>query len=68
MGADMVRVTKVQTLKAEFEILNMKESEIVDDFSMKANNVFSNIRALENAMDEAYVVKKLLRAIPGKFI
>lgn len=42
MGAYMVRATKVQTLKEEFEVLSMKESESVDDFSGKIGNIVSN--------------------------
>lgn len=35
----------------------MKEMEIVDEFSMKINNMVSNIRALGENIEEAYVVK-----------
>ncbi|GJX64161.1 putative RNA-directed DNA polymerase [Tanacetum coccineum] len=68
MGADRVKTAKVQTLKAEFETLNMKDTEIIDDFAMKVNNIVSNIRALREKVEEAYVVKKLLRAVPSKFL
>lgn len=43
MGADRVKTARVQTLKAEFEVLYMKEMETVDKFDMKINNVVSNI-------------------------
>lgn len=49
MGAGMIRAAKVQTLKAEFEILSMKESES----SGKIANIVSNIRALGDTMEEA---------------
>lgn len=68
MGSDRVRTTKVQTLKAEFEVLTMKESETVDDFSGKLSNIVNNIRALGDNMEEAYVVKKILRAVPSRFL
>ena len=68
MGADRVRTAKVQTLKAEFETLSMKDTEMIDDFAMKVNNIVSNIRALGEKVEEAYVVKKLLRAVPNKFL
>lgn len=68
MGADRVKTAKVQTLKAEFEILKMSESETVDDFSAKIGNIVSNIRALGETMDEAYIVKKILRAASSKFV
>lgn len=46
----------------------MKETEQLEDFYMKLNNLVSNIRALGEKMDEVYVVKKLLRAVPTKFL
>ena len=67
MGVDHVRTAKVQTLKAEFEVLTMKESETVDDFSGKLSNIVNNIRALGDNMEEVYVVKKMLRAVSSWF-
>lgn len=68
LGSDRVKKAKVQTLKAEFESLRMKDTEQLDDFCMKLNGLVTNIRALGEAIEEAYVVKKLLRAVPSKFL
>ncbi|KAL8116733.1 hypothetical protein AgCh_023038 [Apium graveolens] len=38
-GAERVKTARAQTLKAEFESMTMKDSESVDDFSMKLNNL-----------------------------
>lgn len=46
LQADKVKKAKVQTLKAEFESLSMKETEQLDDFCMKLNGLVTNIRAL----------------------
>ncbi|XP_074374031.1 uncharacterized protein LOC141714409 [Apium graveolens] len=59
---------KVQTLKSEFESLKMKETEQLDDLCYKLNSLVANIRALGEPIDEGYVVKKLLRAVPTKFL
>lgn len=67
-GVEKVKQAKVQTLKAEFEALNMKDTDHLDDFHMKINGVVSNIRALGETVAESYVVKKLLRAVPPKFL
>ena len=40
----------------------------MDEFAMKINNIVSNIQALGDKIGEAYVVKKLLRAVPLKFL
>ena len=68
LGADKVKKAKAQTLKVEFETLTMKETEQLDEFCMRLNSLVTNIRALGEKIEEAYVVKKLLRAVPTKFL
>lgn len=67
-GADRVKKAKAQTLRTEFESLSMKDSEQIDEFYLKLNGLVSNIRALGDEMKESYVVKKLLRAMPSRFL
>lgn len=43
----------------------MKDTDTVDDFSMKLSSLVTNIRALGEDVTESYVVKKLLRAVPS---
>ncbi|KAL8102842.1 hypothetical protein AgCh_027386 [Apium graveolens] len=64
----MVKKMKVQNLKAEFESLTMKETEQLDNFCMRLIGLVTNIRALGENIKETYVVKKLLRAVPTKFL
>ncbi|XP_074323483.1 uncharacterized protein LOC141660397 [Apium graveolens] len=67
-GADRAKQAKIQSLKSEFEAMSMKEDESIDEFHMKMNGVITNIRALGETMSESYTVKKLLRAVPSKFL
>lgn len=67
-GAEKVKAAKVQTLRAEFEPLHMKDTDQLDDFCMRLNGLVTNIRALGDEVTKAYVVKKLLRAVPSKFL
>lgn len=46
----------------------MKESELIEEFCLKMNGLFTNIRALGEEVFESYVVKKLLRSVPTKFL
>lgn len=55
-------------LKSEFESLNLKDSESLNDFTMNLNGLVTNIRMLGEDIKESYVVKKLLRAVPKKFL
>ncbi|XP_074376845.1 uncharacterized protein LOC141718365 [Apium graveolens] len=68
LGADRVKKFKAQTLKAEFESLKMNETEQLDDFCFKLNGWVAKIRALGESIGEKYVVKKILRAVPTKFL
>ncbi|KAL8156084.1 hypothetical protein AgCh_001243 [Apium graveolens] len=67
-GAYRVRKARVQTLKAEFESLSMKETYVLDNFYIRLNGLVTNIRALGEEMNKSYVVKRLLRAVPPKFL
>ncbi|KAL8112501.1 hypothetical protein AgCh_019992 [Apium graveolens] len=67
-GAERVKTARVQIFKAEFEAMIMKESDSLDEFYLKLNGVVTNIRALGESVDESYVVKKLLRVVPTKFL
>ena len=67
-GAERVKTAKVQTLKAEFEAMTMKDADSLDDFCLRMGGLVTNIRALGEEVAEPYVVKKLLRAVPAKFL
>lgn len=70
LGADRVKTARIQTLKAEFETLSMKDTKVVDEFVVKVSNIMSNIRTLMELLKNHvwWLVKKLLRAIPPKFL
>lgn len=67
-GAERVKAARVQTMKAEFEALSMRDSEQIDDYCMKLNGLVTNIRALGEEISESYVVKKILRSVPARFL
>ncbi|XP_074356595.1 uncharacterized protein LOC141696340 [Apium graveolens] len=68
LGSDRVRQAKVQTFKSEFEVLSMKETETIGEFCMLLNDLVNNIRALGEIVEKGCVVKKLLRAVPYRFL
>ncbi|XP_022955161.1 inositol transporter 4-like isoform X3 [Cucurbita moschata] len=63
-----VKEAKVQTLKSEFEAIRMKNGESIDDFSMKLTIIVSGIRSIGDMVEEIFVVKKFLRAVPSRFM
>ncbi|XP_074326735.1 uncharacterized protein LOC141664660 [Apium graveolens] len=66
VGAERVQKAKIQTLHAELDSLKMRETDILDDFCMNLYGWVTKIRVLRETMQEIYVVKKLLRAVPAK--
>lgn len=58
----------MQTLKAEFEALKMKDADELDEFCIKLSSLVTRIRALGDVIEESYIGKKLLRAVPPKFL
>ncbi|KAL8098264.1 hypothetical protein AgCh_031141 [Apium graveolens] len=67
-GAERVKTARTQTMKTEFETLRMKETEGIDEFSMTLSGLVTNIRALGETVEESYIVKKLLRAVPNRIL
>ncbi|XBJ17791.1 hypothetical protein VPH35_009114 [Triticum aestivum] len=68
VGVERVREARVQSLRSEFDGLKMGDVESVDDFAARFMTLVGRIRELGDAMEEKYVVKKLLRAVSNKFI
>lgn len=67
LGADRVKDVNAQKLLQEFENINFKDGETVDDFGMRINNLVANLKALGETVEETRVVKKFLRVVPTKF-
>uniref|UniRef100_A0A452Y766 Uncharacterized protein n=1 Tax=Aegilops tauschii subsp. strangulata TaxID=200361 RepID=A0A452Y766_AEGTS len=68
VGVERVREARIQSLRLEFDGLKMGDAESVDDFAARFTTLVGRIRELGDAMEEKYVVKKLLRAVSNKFI
>lgn len=62
LGADKFKKAKAQTLKTEFESLKMKDTKQLDNFCMRLNGLVTNLRALGEAIEEEYIVKKVCDA------
>ncbi|CAN6353493.1 unnamed protein product [Urochloa humidicola] len=68
VGVERVREARVQSLRADLDNLKMSNTESVDDFAGKFMTLVGHIRELGDAVEEKYVVKKLLRFVSTKFI
>lgn len=46
----------------------MRETKTIDEFCMKLNGLVTNIHTLGETVEKNYVVKKIMRAAPAKFM
>ncbi|GKD98964.1 inositol transporter 4-like protein isoform X2 [Tanacetum coccineum] len=53
---------------SDFEVIQMKNDESVDDFAMRLNTIITGICSLGESIEDIIVVKKFLRAIPICFM
>jgi len=68
VGADRVRDAWLQTLKAEFDALKMKEEETIDQFAAKLTVVSVRYSNLGGTLEDAALVKKLFDTMPDRFL
>nr|CAB3494904.1 unnamed protein product [Digitaria exilis] len=68
VGVERLREARVQSLRADLDSLKMSDTESMDDFAGKFMTLVGRIRELGDAVEEKYVVKKLLRSVSTKFI
>ncbi|GJW73022.1 zinc finger, CCHC-type containing protein [Tanacetum coccineum] len=68
VGENRVQQAKQQTLKAEFEALQMKENESVDSFISKISSTTSRATNVGLTFEDSTLVRKLLTAVPDTFL
>ncbi|TXG48236.1 hypothetical protein EZV62_027530 [Acer yangbiense] len=66
-GSERVKNVKMLTLKREFEMLKMKESESVKDYSSKLSELVNQMRLYGETVEDYKVVEKMLINLPKKF-
>lgn len=68
LGVERAQQAKLQTLKREFDKLRMGPKDSVDDFASKLSEIINKFSSLGDTLDNVAVVKKLLEAMPSRFI
>lgn len=66
-GDSKVKTVKLQTLRREFETLQMKDSESVADFLSKVMKNVNQKRSYGETVSDQTVVEKVLRSLPAKW-
>ncbi|KAL0336076.1 UNVERIFIED_CONTAM: hypothetical protein Sradi_4819500 [Sesamum radiatum] len=62
-----VRITKLQTLKRDFENMKMKDSETIDEYYTKVRELVNQLKAYGEDIPEKRVVEKLLISVTEKY-
>ncbi|GJY05637.1 hypothetical protein Tco_0371577 [Tanacetum coccineum] len=68
IGEERVQQARLQTLKSDFEMLHMKEDETINTFTGKLTTLVNKAASLGHKIEDSVVVRKLLNAVPDKFL
>nr|GEV80462.1 zinc finger, CCHC-type [Tanacetum cinerariifolium] len=68
LGEERVQQARLQTLKSDFEMLQMKEDETIDAFTTKLTTLVNKAASLGHTMEDETLVCKLLNVVPNRFL
>ena len=63
----LVKISKLQNLRRDFENLQMKDLDSIDSFFTQAMRIVNQIRSYGETLGDQQVVEKILRSLPNKF-
>ncbi|XP_038988042.1 uncharacterized protein LOC120112543 [Phoenix dactylifera] len=67
VGADRVKTARLQTLKNDFDVMQMKEGETLDDYASRLSGMSVRYASLGEMLDDATLVRKLLNTVPDRY-
>nr|GEV26855.1 pre-mRNA-splicing factor ATP-dependent RNA helicase DEAH1-like isoform X1 [Tanacetum cinerariifolium] len=68
VGENRVQQAKQQTLKSEFEMLQMEENESIDSFVTRLTGIINKAASVGLAYEDSTLVRKLFNAVPDRFL
>ncbi|XP_023772785.1 uncharacterized protein LOC111921434 [Lactuca sativa] len=68
VGVERVQKARLRVLKSEFEALQMKETETVDDYTGKISAMISKFGSAGEILEDEELVRKLFDTLPERFI
>jgi len=66
-GADRIKKICLQSLRGEFESVQMKSSESISDYHTRIMMIVNQMRRNEEALSDARITEKILRSLDPKF-
>ncbi|KAD4179958.1 hypothetical protein E3N88_28549 [Mikania micrantha] len=67
-GIDQVQKARLQTIKTEFDRMQMKEDETIDSFTARLSSIVSRATNCDFTFDQQTIVRRLLNSVPNRFI
>ena len=64
VGVDRVRKSKVHELRKQFDAIEFKEGESVEEFSVRLSGLVNNLAVLGIQLEESNVCEKFLHVVP----
>ncbi|KAI3794918.1 hypothetical protein L1987_37559 [Smallanthus sonchifolius] len=68
VGAERVQKARLRILKSEFEGLQMKDGESIDEYAGKLSGMISKYNSVGATLEDEELVRKLFDTVPEKFI
>ncbi|XP_076935761.1 uncharacterized protein LOC143602588 [Bidens hawaiensis] len=68
VGAERVQKARLRSLKSEFEGLQMKDGESIDEYAGKLSSMVSKFNTVGASLDDEELVRKLFDIVPERFI
>lgn len=67
LGSERVREARAQTRRTEFENIQFKDGEKVEQFAMRLTGIMHDLEVLGDGVSEHKAVLKFLRVVPKRF-
>lgn len=68
VGAERVQKARLRVLKSEFEGLQMKDAETIDEYAGRISAMISKYGSVGATLDDEELVRKLFDTVPERFI
>ncbi|WVZ63748.1 hypothetical protein U9M48_013356 [Paspalum notatum var. saurae] len=66
-GASVAKRAKILQLRQEYELLEFKDGEGIEDFSLRLSTLVTRLKKLGQTLEDVDVISKFLCVVPSKF-